>query len=292
MEALEAKKVLAGEQPWSIDEADALAFLRALPADSVDFFFSSPPYAGKGERYSNGLGNKKWHPFEWVNWMLELSEEAVRVCRGDVLWVVNGFVKDSQYHPAVEGLIWKWYERQQTGRGMDHPCIWTKNAPPNRQNWFGNNWEYVVCFRGREPRKTWNWEAVAQPPKYKAGGRFRQRDKNGERKLGGEYPQNKLVRPRDVVYVPVGGGHMGSPLACQNEAPFPELLVENFLPVLTQPGDIVLDSFSGSGTVAKVALKHGRRFIGSDVRSSQVELTKQRMKEVENAIGISRQKAS
>jgi len=44
--------------------------------------------------------------------------------------------------------------------------------------------------------------------------------------------------------------------------PKPERLVERVLHIATNPGDLVLDSFLGSGTTAAVAHKMGRRWIG------------------------------
>lgn len=47
--------------------------------------------------------------------------------------------------------------------------------------------------------------------------------------------------------------------------PKPERLVERILLLATQPGDIVLDSFLGSGTTATVAHKMGRKWIGIEL---------------------------
>ena len=47
--------------------------------------------------------------------------------------------------------------------------------------------------------------------------------------------------------------------------PKPERLIQRVLSVTTQPGDIVLDSFLGSGTTAAVAHKMGRRYIGIEM---------------------------
>lgn len=46
------------------------------------------------------------------------------------------------------------------------------------------------------------------------------------------------------------------------ETPKPEALLERVITVASSPGDIVLDSFLGSGTTAAVAHKMGRRWIG------------------------------
>jgi adenine-specific DNA-methyltransferase len=46
------------------------------------------------------------------------------------------------------------------------------------------------------------------------------------------------------------------------ETPKPEKLLHRLLSIATDPGDIVLDAYLGSGTTAAVALKMGRTFIG------------------------------
>lgn len=47
--------------------------------------------------------------------------------------------------------------------------------------------------------------------------------------------------------------------------PKPEALVRRILHIATNPGDLVLDSFLGSGTTAAVAHKMGRRYIGIEM---------------------------
>ena len=49
------------------------------------------------------------------------------------------------------------------------------------------------------------------------------------------------------------------------ETPKPERLIERILHIATNPGDLVLDSFLGSGTTAAVAHKMGRRYIGIEM---------------------------
>jgi adenine-specific DNA-methyltransferase len=49
------------------------------------------------------------------------------------------------------------------------------------------------------------------------------------------------------------------------ETPKPERLIQRILHIATNPGDLVLDSFLGSGTTAAVAHKMGRRWIGVEM---------------------------
>lgn len=88
------------------------------------------------------------------------------------------------------------------------------------------------------------------------------------------------AEPGDVLRCIVGGGVMGSKLCHENEAPFPEALAEFFIRSFCRPGGTVLDPFCGSGTTCAVAKRHGRNWIGIDIRQSQVELTRRRLAEV------------
>lgn len=49
------------------------------------------------------------------------------------------------------------------------------------------------------------------------------------------------------------------------ETPKPEHLIERILQIATNPGDLIVDSFLGSGTTAAVAHKMGRRYIGIEL---------------------------
>ena len=88
-----------------------------------------------------------------------------------------------------------------------------------------------------------------------------------------------LSNPGNVISCSVGGGRMGSKLAHENEAPFPLALASFFVKSFCKPGGVVLDPFCGSGTTGHAAIAHGRKFMGIDIRQSQVDLTKRRIDE-------------
>jgi adenine-specific DNA-methyltransferase len=64
------------------------------------------------------------------------------------------------------------------------------------------------------------------------------------------------------------------------ETPKPEALLERVLRIATDPGDLVLDSFLGSGTTAAVAHKMGRRYIGIEMGEHAVTHCVPRLKKV------------
>lgn len=105
---------------------------------------------------------------------------------------------------------------------------------------------------------------------------------NGRRRLergnekGGCYALPAIANPGNLLKIPVGGGMLGSKLAHENEAPFPQKLAEWFIRGWCRPGGIVLDPFSGSGTTVAAAIALGRRGIGMDLRWSQCELGRRR----------------
>ncbi|MFZ5453114.1 MAG: DNA-methyltransferase [Thermodesulfobacteriota bacterium] len=60
-----------------------------------------------------------------------------------------------------------------------------------------------------------------------------------------------------------------------HEAKFPIELPRRVIRLLTDPGDIVLDCFLGSGTTAVAAVKEDRQFIGIEIEQKYVTLAKQ-----------------
>lgn len=90
-------------------------------------------------------------------------------------------------------------------------------------------------------------------------------------------PMPDIANPGNIVHCTVGGVHMGHTLAHENEAPFPLKLAEFFVKSFCPPGGVVCDVFSGSGTTCHAAFENGRRFVGCDLRQSQVELCARRM---------------
>lgn len=60
----------------------------------------------------------------------------------------------------------------------------------------------------------------------------------------------------------------------------PEKLIRRIVEMASNPGDIVLDFFAGSGTTASVVHKLGRQFITCDQLDSQIEMSMKRLKKV------------
>ncbi|MBI3527448.1 MAG: site-specific DNA-methyltransferase [Betaproteobacteria bacterium] len=104
---------------------------------------------------------------------------------------------------------------------------------------------------------------------------WKQRDKNGENvwvPYVREYASENPERPHPTILLDVKTSRQAKahqrdllPNAELFDTVKPEQLIERVLEISTSPGDVVLDSFLGSGTTAAVAQKMGRRWIGIEM---------------------------
>ena len=69
----------------------------------------------------------------------------------------------------------------------------------------------------------------------------------------------------------------------------PEELLKRIISIASNPGDLVLDCFMGSGTTQAVAMKLGRRFIGADINLGAIQTTTKRLVSVANEINAQMQ---
>jgi len=58
---------------------------------------------------------------------------------------------------------------------------------------------------------------------------------------------------------------------------FPSELIERIILNFTNPGDLVLDPFIGSGKTANMCIKNDREFLGFDLDPKMIELTKKHL---------------
>ena len=79
----------------------------------------------------------------------------------------------------------------------------------------------------------------------------------------GRIPGCVMDISRHINALDVEGGE-----ECYHTAPFPDRLVRELLKPIAQPGDIILDCFSGSGTVGAIAAEFGAYYIGYDTNEN------------------------
>jgi site-specific DNA-methyltransferase (adenine-specific) len=270
--------------PPRIDRADCLEWFAAQPADSFNLVFGSPPYEDVRTYLEDGrdLGIAR-DTEEWVAWMVEVYRAALRCCKGLVAFVVAGKTRKYRWSASPALLM---AALHRAGVTLRWPPIYRKVGIPGSggPDWLRADYEHVVCAT-RGGRLPWSDNtAMGHEPKYAPGGNPSHRKKDGSRVKDRSYNPPERANPGNVIDCrAVGGGNMGDALCHKSEAPFPEALAEFFIRSFCPPGGVVCDPFSGSGTTAKVAVLHGRRFVGCDLRGSQVELTRRRLANLQGA---------
>lgn len=288
------QQVIDGTIDWHCQQSDAIAFLKSLPDDSIDLIFTSPPYENC-RTYGIDFAMKGE---DWVKWMVDLVTVASPKVKGLIAINCEGKTEGFRYS-CVPFLLMA--DLTRSGLNLRKPPIYRRVGIPGSggPDWLRNDWEPVICVT-RPGKLRWSdCTSMGHPPKYDIGGRMSHRTRTGERidgrsgvrgkgkeigtierKNGSVYQQPDLANPGNVIECTVGGGQMGHPIAHRNEAPFPLELPKFFVKSFCPPKGIVCDPFSGSGTVAHAAIENGRRFVGCDIRQSQVDLTARRIRTV------------
>jgi hypothetical protein len=292
-----------------------LEVLPGLPNGYADLVFGSPPYED-ARLYDIDF---KLRGQAWVDWMVPIVKESLRVCNGLVAFVVEGRTRKYQWSATPALLL---ADLHRAGVCLRKPPAFHRVGIPGSggPDWLRNDYEFIVCATngGKLP---WSENtAMGHPPKWAPGGamshrlsdgsrvnqwgastgrKLAERGQDGKRKdasrpshqtlkkrrlergneKGSGYRLPAKANPGNVIRCNVGGAAMGSSIAHESEAPFPEYLAEFFIRSFCRPGGIVLDPFSGSGTTAAVAEKLERRWVAIDIRETQCELTRRRIAE-------------
>jgi DNA modification methylase len=262
--------------------ADSSEWLPALPSESVDLWFTSPPYAD-ARAYS------RIHPDRYVDWFLPYGKLMLEATKGTgwlVLNIKNRVARSGpfqgQRHPFVYQLV---IALQQQGWRWLETYIWSKpNAVPGK---FGprtkDSFEYVYAF-AKGPKPYFDLDAIRVSYKTTPEEIERRKlDKLGRRNTGAGFGRDRTTTylhggadPGNVVSVPQtynqykgAGGHT---------AAMPEGLAEFFVRACSPQGGVVIDPFAGSGTTAVVARRLGRRAGGLEIHRSFVAAAQERLR--------------
>ena len=256
-----------------IKPGDCLDVLAEMPGDSVDLIITSPPYADARQRTYGGV-----RPGDYVDWFASRAAEMLRVLKptGSLVLNIKERAANGERHTYVLDLIL--HLKRETGFRWVEEYIWHKTtaAPGKWKYRFRDAWERVLHFAKTRDVKM-NQEAVMVPTGDWTKSRLRNMSRNdrsrqesatrsGVGRRISAWEGRPLAYPTNVLH--------GSPVAHNtgHSAPFPEWLPEFFIKLFTDPGDLVVDPFAGSGTTARVALRLGRRAVGIEILAKEPEL--------------------
>lgn len=251
--ALPINRILAG---------DCIEVMRALPAESVDLIFADPPYnlqlRGDLHRPDNSrvdAVDDHWDQFSsfaaYDSFTRDWLAAARRLLKPNgAIWVIGS------YHNVFRMGA----ELQNQGFWILNDVVWRKSNPmPNfRGKRLTNAHETLIWASKSEGGKyTFNYEALKA--------------------------LNDGVQMRSDWVIPLcTGAERLKDDAGDKAHPTqkPEALLHRILVGTTNPGDVVLDPFFGTGTTGAVAKMLGREFIGIEREEAYREVAARRIDRV------------
>ncbi|ARO15742.1 modification methylase [Ketogulonicigenium robustum] len=260
-----AKTSAGGAQALPLDSiiaGDCIEAMRALPDASIDLIFADPPYnlqlKGELHRPDNSrvdAVDDAWDQFDsfavYDAFTRAWLAEARRLLKPNgAIWVIGS------YHNVFRLGA----ELQNQGYWILNDVIWRKTNPmPNfRGKRLTNAHETLIWASKSESAKpTFNYEALKA--------------------------LNEGVQMRSDWVLPICTGHerlKGEDGMKAHPTQKPESLLHRVLIGTTNPGDVVLDPFFGTGTTGAVAKMLGRRFIGIEREESYRKVAQRRLDKV------------
>ena len=248
---------------------DCVNVMRQMEDETIDLTVTSPPY--------DNLRDYNGYSFD----CRLIAEELYRITKkgGVVVWVVGDkIIKGNKTLTSFKQALMF----QEVGFNVHDTMIYKKkNTPFMRSNAYTNCFEYMFVFSKGSP-KTFN------PIKEKTvrnGKEMLVTNKKSDginKKVLGQL--NKEKTKNNIWEYAVGlGGTTNDKIAFQHPATFPERLAEDHILSWSNENDVVFDPMCGSGTTCKMALLNNRNYIGCDISEEYVEISKQRIKMVENS---------
>lgn len=233
---------------------DCLETLKQIPSNSIDMILTSPPYK-IGKEYDESICLKEFIDSS-INKLKDNGVFAWQVGNR----VVDGFIEpiEIETHSAFKKHGFKLINRVIWTFGHGHHC--KARLSPRYE---------TICLYSKNKNHIFNLDEIRVPQKF-PGKKYYRGPKKGQ--LSGN-PLGK--NPGDVWDIPnIKNNH---PEKTNHPCQFPELLCEKLISAFSNPGDIVLDPFMGSGTSGVVSHRLNRKFIGIEKDLKYFEIAQQRI---------------
>lgn len=247
---------------------DAVVWLQSLPDSSVDLVFADPPY---------NIKKAEWDTFKsqqaYLEWSLLWIKQAARVLKDTGTLYVCGF---SEILADIKLPALKYF------RGCRW-LVWHYKNKANLSKDWGRSHESILHFR-KSKSFTMNIDDVRIPygnhtlkyPEHPQA----ETSQYGKGKKHVWQPHPRGAKPRDVIELPTINNSMSETTPHPTQKP--EELVRKFVLASSNPGDLVVDPFLGSGTTAVVAEQLGRQWQGCDQSFEYCRWAADRIERVEN----------
>jgi site-specific DNA-methyltransferase (adenine-specific) len=245
---------------------NCLDTMAKMPDNFIDLTVTSPPY--------DNLREYKGYSFDFER----IAEELFRATKhgGVVVWVVgdatiNGSESGTSFRQA---LYFK-----EIGFNLHDTMIYEKNStsfPANRDGVrYTQIFEYMFVLSKGKPKCNLISDKKNRWAGFTNWGNNTQYNKKGELVKTDNIKPVQDFSPRNNIWKYSVGFNDKTP----HPAVFPEQLAQDHIISWSNPNDLIYDPFTGSGTTAKMAVKLGRNWIGSEISAEYCEIAKIRITE-------------
>ena len=256
---------------------DCAQRMRELNSNSIDLTITSPPYDNL--RTYNG-NNELWNEQVWK----DCIEQLYRVTKsgGVVVWVVgDATIKGSETGTSFKQALWA----RECGFSLHDTMIYEKVGVMPSKIRYCQMFEYMFVWSKGTPtfnpikdrKNNWGNTKTGNIGQRQADGSISKRGVKEIAEYGMRFNIWRIANE--------GGWNNKDPLTKLHPATFPESLAHDHIISWSNPGDVILDPFMGSGTTGKMALQTNRKFIGIELDSEYFDIAKNRItKEKENEL--------
>ena len=272
LESHESNQIICGE---------AAEVMAGWPAECIDLTVTSPPYdlvdfddAGNLVTYPR-QGLRDFEGYEWD--FVSIARQLWRVTKrgGVVVWVAGDMTVDGSETCTPDRQ--KLYFRSLSFRVHDtmiYEVAGTGAKGSNKAYWQA--FEYMFVFSKGEP-KTIN--RIADKKNVWAGSNLKATIGGRSGGKYGKWSEKRHTIARLGIRTNIWKYQTGANGDDQTDhsAPFPEALAADHIRSWSNPGDLVLDPFSGSGTTAKMAYLLERDYIGIDISANYCDIARRRV---------------
>lgn len=250
----------AGEG-YAIYRTDCLTALSRLPDNLFALTITSPPY-NIGKEYETPL------PIEaYVSWCQRWMTEVYRVTNPNgAFWLNVGYlaIPGNARALPLPYLLW-----DKSPFYLLQEVVWNYGAGVAARKQLSPRNEKLLWYVKNPADYTFNLDAIRDPDV-----KYPNQKKNGKLRC------NTIGKnPSDVWQIAkvTSGTDRASPERTSHPAQFPLDLVDRVVLGCSNPGDVVLDPFMGSGTTAVSCLRHGRVVVGFEINPAYCEIAADRI---------------